>query len=327
MTAGSSLPNWGNDLAGGVSDEGNLGQVACAVAFEGDLIVGGRFDLAGTTPVTNVARWNGAGWESMGDNLLDAGWGHPPVGNLAVIGGDLYATGSFQTAYGAPADAVARWTGTSWAPLSETISPTLDAACDISSIIEFEGQIYIGGDDLDSSHVDALARWTGSGWAFLPSHFSAIKDLEIFEDSLWAIGGGSSSGSILVNMDEGLGTILSSGGGFADLCEHNGALYLGGSFNEIEGQAAHLVGRWTGSGWEQAYSGTLTDGFWFYNGPGDPTWVSCTVSTLSSMGGNLYVGGLLSDSSIGSPSSKIAIEPEGNLALVVWKSSTCAGAR
>ncbi|MBK6642655.1 MAG: hypothetical protein IPG39_16260 [Bacteroidetes bacterium] len=37
--------------------------------YNGDLIVAGRFDFAGSTQSTNIARWDGSQWYPMGDGL------------------------------------------------------------------------------------------------------------------------------------------------------------------------------------------------------------------------------------------------------------------
>ncbi len=311
-----SWATWGDELGGGVSRNGNYGHVTCVTQFQGDLIVGGLFDLAGTTTVTNVARWNGVSWSAMGDNLLGDEWNSPPVENLSVIGGQLIATGNFRIATGAPTNAVARWSGTAWEPLAAPLTSPLALDCQINAIIQYDGTIFIGGDDLDTAQGSSMARWNGSGWTFLPTVFHSVRDMEVLEGWLFAVGTGSSKVSIVAKMDMGEGTILASGGGFTDLCAHNGSLYLGGQFNQIEGQDVHMVGRWTGSSWEQAYSGTLDEGFWYDNGPGEPSWANCYVSRLHSIGETLYVGGLLSGSSVGAPSGKIAIAPNGGMALV-----------
>ena len=63
------LAEWGNDLAGGVALPDLSPKVSCAITFEDDLVVAGRFAQAGGVNVTNVARWNGAEWSAMGSGL------------------------------------------------------------------------------------------------------------------------------------------------------------------------------------------------------------------------------------------------------------------
>ncbi len=317
-TAIPALAVWGENLSGGVTFDGQQATVLCSVEFEGDLIVGGRFDTAGSTPVTNVARWDGSTWTAVGYNLQDIGYGYSPVSNLTVVNGVLYATGSFQTIYGASADFVARWNNNTWEALAENISTPLASHAKIKTICEYDGDLYIGGEDLDSSSTYSLARWVVSGWVFLPTHLSTIESMVVHDEVLWVCGRTSSSEAVLAKMDTGWGTVMLTepwNTSFNDLCVHNGGLYIGGSFTEIDEQAVHLIARWTETGIEPAYSGVLSEGFWFHNGP-EPTWITCYVGHLSSIGGSLYAGGLLFDSSIGQLSCKVAIDGDMNLVQV-----------
>jgi hypothetical protein len=67
--------------------------------------------------VSRVARWDGASWSSLGSGLDGT------VRALAVFddgsGAALYATGTFTTAGGVPANNIARWDGASWSALRQ----------------------------------------------------------------------------------------------------------------------------------------------------------------------------------------------------------------
>lgn len=62
--------------------------------LNGNLIVVGRFDTAGTTPVNNLAYWDGTEWNAVGQGLTDAS-GHQ---SLYLDGNDLYLYGGFAQA-------------------------------------------------------------------------------------------------------------------------------------------------------------------------------------------------------------------------------------
>src|SRR5438874_1968203 len=94
---------------------GATGPVFAAVTDgSGSLYIGGSFTTVGNVFATNVARWNGTSWSSLGSGIRG-----PPanVSALAVSGTDLYAGGFFTKAGGTPAKYVAKWDGTNWAPL------------------------------------------------------------------------------------------------------------------------------------------------------------------------------------------------------------------
>ncbi|MCA8950189.1 MAG: hypothetical protein KDE27_11850 [Planctomycetes bacterium] len=90
--------NWVNELA---------------VAPNGDLLVGGNFTRAGSIVAAKVARWDGTSWSSFGGGVTT----HPTEYVLTLTSmpnGDLFVSGSFETAGGVPARSVARWDGAGW---------------------------------------------------------------------------------------------------------------------------------------------------------------------------------------------------------------------
>lgn len=83
----------------------------------GDLIVGGSFDIAGGTPVNNIARWDGLGWSTLGAGLAfnstDLEW----IQALATLpNGDIVA-GGFFSVLNSNIGGAARWDGASWSSL------------------------------------------------------------------------------------------------------------------------------------------------------------------------------------------------------------------
>lgn len=76
------------------------------------LYVGGRFQTAGTTPASRVAKWDGTSWSALG-----AGFGGGDVQELTVFddgsGPALFASGSFTTA-NSGIERLAKWNGTAW---------------------------------------------------------------------------------------------------------------------------------------------------------------------------------------------------------------------
>ncbi|MCC5823667.1 MAG: hypothetical protein LAT64_10960 [Phycisphaerales bacterium] len=102
-----------SDLAGGLTRPSGFTQVLHMVDWDGDLYVGGRFEIAGGAPVSrNIARWDGSAWHSVG-----AGF-DGDVQELAVFddgsGETLYAMGNFNNSGSTPTPRIAKWNGTSW---------------------------------------------------------------------------------------------------------------------------------------------------------------------------------------------------------------------
>jgi hypothetical protein len=143
--------------------------VALAVAPNGDLIAGGEFVLAGSTPSYYVARWNGTTWQPLGAGLDPF---HPCRTLLVEPDGNVLA--------GSGAG-VQRWDGTTWSPVGTGLwmGPVPFSGNGVSKLVltpagmlVAQGVFYVGG----SPNWTVLARLVGTTWqAFpaLPSHIAA----------------------------------------------------------------------------------------------------------------------------------------------------------
>ena len=145
----------------------------CLAWHDGALYAGGCFDRAGEVAAVNIARWDGSQWSAVGGGFPHQGWYETDVYGLASCGGYLYAGGEFCVHCGSPADAIARWDGTSWTQPGD-MSPDLV----VRSLSCFEGSLYAGGNftligGMSASHV---ARWDGSAWSPLGSGVGWIED-------------------------------------------------------------------------------------------------------------------------------------------------------
>src|SRR5262249_38240963 len=85
-------------IGSGVTSGNSPGEVdALVVLPNGGLVVGGRFDRAGSVAAINIARWDGAQWHAMASAMQPA-VDSPGVWALVVLpGGDLVAGGAFAT--------------------------------------------------------------------------------------------------------------------------------------------------------------------------------------------------------------------------------------
>ena len=106
----SKIAKWSGSewsaLGSGISDGFLLRVYALAVDGAGNLYVGGGFTTAGGASATNIAKWNGSGWSTLGpgvDNTVKA---------LACDGsGNLYAGGLFHAAGSVTGNCIAVWSG------------------------------------------------------------------------------------------------------------------------------------------------------------------------------------------------------------------------
>ncbi|MFN0131747.1 MAG: GC-type dockerin domain-anchored protein [Phycisphaerales bacterium] len=123
------------DVGGGlrVPEGGRHPSIAASVVFDDGhgpaLFVAGILDIAGTTNVRNIAKWDGLAWSDVGggigSDVNDRVWA------LAVfddgMGRALYAAGQFGDAGGAPAANIAKWNGTAWSALDAGVNGDVHA--------------------------------------------------------------------------------------------------------------------------------------------------------------------------------------------------------
>ena len=128
--------------------------VLCMEMIDGQLYVGGRFVVCGTTVAVNIARWDGTRWHRVGTGANNH------VNTLVAHDGKLYAGGDFTIAGDVPVGKVA------W------FDPETDAWHDLGAGIENSYQtvmamevdddyVYIGGrfDSVAGMRVNHVARW------------------------------------------------------------------------------------------------------------------------------------------------------------------------
>ncbi|MBL8861445.1 MAG: hypothetical protein JNK02_05480 [Planctomycetes bacterium] len=213
-------------VAPGLNVPGVDGQVTASIVWDDgsgpSLYIGGTFSAVGGIPAASVARWNGTTWSSTGANMTTFLGGPGAVWAFAVHGGSLYAAGVFATAGGVPAANIARFDGTSWAPL-----PGGGTDGEVHALASYQGQLYVGGFFSNSGGVSTprVARFDGAAWSYPAGgpYNSTVRALTVW--------------------DSGSGPKLYAGGGFVRLGSPSGPF-------------ANGVARYDGSAWEPLGAGT-----------------------------------------------------------------------
>lgn len=174
---------------GPVSGYFSGGQVDAVVATEDGAYVGGLFDQAGAVRLGSVGRWTGQGWDPMaGGVAAEVGPGH--VLALAVLGGRLYAAGSFDTAGGVPARGVACWDGQRWSALGTGLDSQAHALAVLGGRLYVGGRFSTAGDLL----VGGLACWDPGqeSWSVVgngPLYDHHVDALAVIGDRHLVVGG------------------------------------------------------------------------------------------------------------------------------------------
>jgi hypothetical protein len=129
---------------------------ASAVLPNGDLVVGGNFELAGGNLAFRVTRWDGTQWQPMGVGLDGVVYAL-----LRRANGDLVLGGAFSNTATGPVTNLARWNGVTWEPLGGGTNGAVRALLETSS-----GDLVVGGEFTQAGGVAAarIARWDGGPW-------------------------------------------------------------------------------------------------------------------------------------------------------------------
>ncbi|MBC8042843.1 MAG: T9SS type A sorting domain-containing protein [Rhizobacter sp.] len=260
---------------------------AVAVAANGDLYVGGRFqDAGGVAAADGIARWDGLQWNALGSGIA-RGY----VNAIAISGSDVYVGGSFSDAGGVTgANGIAKWNGAAWQALGGINSS-------INAIAVQGTTVYVGGSFSNAGGLataNKIAKWDGVKWDSLGGGINGdVWAIALKGDTVYAGGFFTKAGGVAAkNIAKWNGSRWDSlGSGTNDyvfaLAISGGDLYVGGRFQDAGGvAAADNIAQWNGSQWNALGSGL--DG---------------TVRALAAIGGEIYAGGLFGASGGTTPKS------------------------
>ena len=223
----------------------------------GDLVVGGMFTAAGGVAAAGIARWNGNAWQPLGSGL--AGTHYPRATTLGIASnGDLQCGGSFTSAGGTPAQNIARWNGSSWAPLGSAamVVPT--------AVVEGPpGTLFLAGAAATGS-LGILLQNSGTDWAPVGGGFSGpvaaccvTRQGELFVGGsfLWVgnqrmsnVARWTPAGPVAVGAGiDGPVTAMAAA--------PNGDLIVAGGFQAASGLPCSGIARWNGTTWSPLGTG------------------------------------------------------------------------
>ncbi len=217
-----------------------------------NVFAGGVFESAGFGAATNIAVWDGTGW-----NAMEAGAGDEVL-VLLRRDSSVYLGGAFESAGGIAANRIAMRNGTTWSTLGAGLDDKVYA-------IAHDGfNLYVGGSFWTAGNVTAnyVAVWNGLAWTNLGEGMNAlVTSLTHDGTNLYAAGWFSKAGGAPANQVakwNGINwTNLGDGvGGFVNTMIADGArLYVGGSFTNAGGLAANNIAMWDGASWTNLGSG------------------------------------------------------------------------
>jgi hypothetical protein len=166
-------------------------------------------------------------------------------------GTHLYVGGAFATAGGITAQRIAKWNGTSWAPVGSDSSVTIFG--EVHAIALAGTNLYIGGSFsfISPNVVNYVARWNGATWEPLGTGVDgSVTSLSVIDGNLYVGGTFTTAGGIRVNhiakWDGATWSSLGSGanGEVDALAVSGGALYVGGNFTVAGQNQSAYFGIW-----------------------------------------------------------------------------------
>lgn len=233
------------------------------------LYVGGSFTTAGGVLASRIAKWSGQSWSAVGVGLgapvealtvfdsgshsvlcaasefavrqwdgqawttLGGAFDVAPMSALATFddgaGPALYAAGAFTQIGGVSANRVAKWTGTTWAPLDSGLSARARALAVFDDGSGGGPSLYASGEFTSAGGVSAqrIARWNGQSWA--------------------ALGTGVSGSPFTIVAPYAMATFDDGDGG-------GPSLFVGGNFTHAGSQVVNYLAKWRASGWSVTHA-------------------------------------------------------------------------
>ncbi len=296
LYVGGSFPTAGGVFANNVArwdgqrwsalGSGTNGPVR-AFAFDssGNVYVAGEFTSAGGVPARHVAKWNGNAWSALGSGM--SGGQITRVLALAVDNaGVLHAAGDFTSAGGVPANMIAKWTGSQWAPLGTGLNNFAYALLKDAS-----GNLVVGGAFSQAGGLSApnVARWNGTVWSAVgnTSVLPVIEGLALHPASgdIAAVGGRNAyrwNGSVW----SGVGSLPTTSSLTAVAFDDAGTIYAAGGMLQTTGGGG-LVVRQNGNSWAL---------FGSSSGPDETLPSRYYYAIATDATGKVYVGGNIHDS-------------------------------
>lgn len=271
-------------LGGGLTGVSSPYIPLCALTtYNGQLVAGGCFTMAGGVSCGYIASWNGSGWQPLGSGMDGF------VTALGVYNGQLVAGGYFTTAGGVQCNGIASWDGTAWHSMGGI---TGTDPCFVAALAVYNGQLVAAGSFTSIGGVECsnIALWNGSAWEPLGGgRDTPVEALAVYNGQLVAGGpfttaGGVAStiaswdGSNWQSLDDG---ILSQFGSpyTGALIVWDGQLVAAGQFSVIGNVFCDNIACWNGSEWQAL-------------GPLGGFAISGFLSALTIYDGQLVAGGL-----------------------------------
>lgn len=243
-------------LGDGVGGAGTLDSwwgVHALTVYEGKLVAGGNFTMAGGREALFVAAWDGSSWSTLDSGLNAEVFALTVYDNKLIAGGAFTGPGYVGTPYTDSLRHIAAWNGSDWVPLGSGMFHF------VYSLSEFDGNLIAGGafPTAGGLLVHNIAQWDGSEWLNLSSGTgNSVVCLTTYNERLVAGGyfiqAGTIAGNGIASWD---GNDWSAMGNdrpaiIWDVAVHSDYLFACGAFSRIGGIKVSNIAYWDGNVWQ-----------------------------------------------------------------------------
>jgi trimeric autotransporter adhesin len=252
-------------------------KVGSLYSWEGQILAGGDFTLAGGHSANRIARWVGNQWQPFGGGFDST------VNTISVHNGGVVAAGLFSFSDSAMLPRLAHWDDKRWSRIGE-ISTGDGANGRIRALCRVGNDVYAGGSFTAIGNVRAsrIARWDGLRWWPMGQGVNGIvQAIAQGIDGLYVGGDFTTAGGLvsprIARWDGSQWHPLASGldRTVYSLAVKDTEVFAGGTFSSTGATTLRRIGRWDGKQWNAL-------GFGLGGG---------SIRAMAFVGDTLYVGG------------------------------------
>lgn len=181
------------------------GQVYAMAEYQNDLYLGGFFRDSNFV-VHHICYLHQGQWYFLPDDIIENSW--QAINTMVVFNNELYVGGFFSQSNGNLSNSIQRWNGSIWRDLQNGVSKFNGSSGEVLSMLEYQNMLFVVGDFDNANTINAnnIAMWNGHRWCSLGN---------LFDNTIYSI------------------------------CEYNDSLFVGGSFQYIDGNQIAYISKLT----------------------------------------------------------------------------------
>ena len=212
------------------------------------LYVVGRFTQMGSKNINQIAIWDGAEWNSFGNNDLFNSI--HDVRCITKFNDQIVVGGTFDSIGNTLVNNIARWNGTSWVPMGMGLDNN------VLALYEYKGDLYAGGSFYSSGSktIRALAKWNGLDWDTVGNLVGTVTSFAEYNNKLIIAGAfrlpAINRGNVIGYDGSNWDTVFSKFNNTTiNVRNINDTLYACGTFTSIPANSSNYLSAFYNNSW------------------------------------------------------------------------------